>query len=285
MLSSRKRKKGSSKILDTLQRCKEILKEVSEFPESEARFLIEEVTGKHPLLNWEEIGDEDTEKIERLLNLRVRERIPLQYLIGKAYFFDLEFKMREGVFIPRPETEIMIEFLMEKKAREKSFKFLDIGTGCGNIAITVLKHFPNSRGIATDISVGAVKLAKENAHLHGVSDRLSFIVTDGLLGLKGIEFDIIFSNPPYVPSKLINELSPEVRREPRIALDGGERGLSVIEKFIHQGYPLLRNGGMFFLEVGPETYKDSLKLAKKYFIRVEIKRDLDGRPRVLLMEK
>lgn len=272
--------------MDILRRCKGILSGVSDFPESEARIVLEEVFGKSPFLFREKIRDEEIEKLEKLLLLRVGERIPIPYITGKVHFFDLEFKIRERVFIPRPETEIMIETLMDKIESNRDFLFLDIGTGCGNIAITVLKHFKNSKGVAIDISEEALFIARENATRHRVLNRLYFVVGDGAnCPLQLEKFDIILSNPPYIPTNAIEGLSPEVKKEPRIAIDGGVDGLHYVRKFLLEGFKVLKKGGLFLMEIGPETYKGALEFASLHFENEELKRDLCGTPRLLILTK
>jgi len=273
--------------LNILERCKEILSGVSDSPESEAKILIEEVMGKSfNLVYRERMNDEELNKIENFLNLRVKERIPLQYITGKSYFFDLELKIRKGVFIPRPETEVIVDTLLKKKDINEHFLFLDIGTGSGNISITVLKHFEKSRGIATDISKEAISLAKENALMHRVIDRLHFIVMDGLKGLREYEiFDVILSNPPYIPTDVIYKLSPEVKREPKIAINGGRDGMKFIERFLFEGFKILKKKGLFLIEVGPETHQKAFKLAVSLFENVEMIKDFYGKPRVIEMIK
>ena len=202
-------------------------------------------------------------RFHRMIEAR-KTRLPLAYLLGEAPFWEDRFQVDPGVLIPRPETEGIIEnFLREGGfSAGDSFRFLDLGTGSGAIAITIARLFPNAAGAASDISGRALEAASRNAKK---GDRLLFsngakksslspfslqwIQMDGLLGFKKESFDVIFSNPPYVSSKEWESLEPEVKCEPRLALDGGEDGLDFYRRLSRESGALKR-GGSLWVEAG-----------------------------------
>lgn len=195
-------------------------------------------------------------------------REPLQYITGVQEFWSLEFAVSPKALIPRPETELLVEQALARiRATEvspiKGPNILELGTGCGAVAISLAKELAEAHLWATDISAGALELARLNAKRHGVSGRIQFRQGDLWEGLKGhdITFDIILSNPPYVASEHYHELPPEVRNyEPRQALDGGEGGMHYIEKIINGAVAYLRQGGWLILEMAPDQTEEALRL-------------------------
>ena len=183
---------------------------------------------------------------------RRADRIPLQHLLGNTEFYGLPFYTSPDALIPRPETETLVEVILNQLKNGINLRILDIGTGSGIIAITLSKALAESHIIATDISRKALCLASQNAHLNSVSDRISFLQTDLLTPFATPKsFHAIFSNPPYIPSGAIDALQPEVRAcDPRLALDGGCDGLDFYRKIIPASVPLLAPGGLLGLEIG-----------------------------------
>lgn len=215
--------------------------------------------------------------------VRVRKRhTPLAYLLGKTPFWEDEFRVEGGVFIPRPETETLIEAFLETSgfAKEDRFSFLDLGTGSGNIAVTIARVFPNSRGLATDLSEKALALARKNARGLGASEQIQFIQADGLQAFGPGTFDVIFSNPPYVAFRDLASLEPEVHEEPHLALAGGEEGLDFYQK-IFQGLGCLRVGGSLWVEIGWGARERVQAFFKKKFRGVRVSRDLNQIERVV----
>jgi release factor glutamine methyltransferase len=180
-----------------------------------------------------------------------KRRVPLAYLLGKAPFWDDEFEVAEGVLIPRPETETVIEAFLNVGGYTKSdpFRFLDLGTGSGNIAVTIAKLFPRSQGVGSDFSGKALAVAKRNAERLGVSDRMTWVQGSGLEIFGKDRFEVIFSNPPYVASQDLEKLALEVKQEPRLALDGGEDGLDFYRR-IFRDLSCLAPGGSLWVEIG-----------------------------------
>jgi len=216
------------------------------------------------------ITKNDRGHFEEWIRERSEKRIPLAHLIGEWEFFGLPFRVSPDVLIPRPETEFLIERALTRKERT----FLDIGTGSGAIAIALAtKGFS---GIATDTSTKALDIARENAKRNGVTSKITFVEAD--LFAPG-EYELVVSNPPYIPSAEIKTLSPEVRQEPMSALDGGEDGLDLIRKILTATtLPLL-------VEVGAGQSQQITNLAlQSGFRNVQWVQDLAGINRILEAE-
>jgi release factor glutamine methyltransferase len=192
---------------------------------------------------------------------------PLQYITGTQEFWSLSFAVDRRVLIPRPETEIIVEqaILVEKtsKLEDPPIKILDLGTGCGAIAISLAKEIPCASVRATDISEEALGVARLNALKHGLPDRIRFCRGDLWEPLvKGVDkFDMIVSNPPYVSPAEYDHLSPEIRNyEPRQALDGREEGMFYLERIIHGAHDFLNPGGWIILEMAPRQTQKALDI-------------------------
>lgn len=183
----------------------------------------------------------------------VKPHTPLQYVMGKTSFLGLDFKVNEDVLIPRPETEILVYTVIDIANGQGNpaggLKILDLGTGSGCIAISLTKNLDNCKIIASDISEKALDVARENAALNGVSGRIKFVKSDLFNDIKG-RFDIIASNPPYIAKPEFAELQKEVLMEPRVALDGGDDGLSFYRRIAAEAPEHLKNGGYLVMEIG-----------------------------------
>ena len=178
--------------------------------------------------------------------------IPQQYIEGIVNFFGYDFEVTRDVLIPRPETEIAVEEAIACARRfvgHASIDILDLGTGSGNMSISLTKEIKKSKIMASDISERAIELARKNAYVHGVSDRIEFIVSDLFENICAA-FDIIVSNPPYIARDEMASLPPEVLSEPVISLDGGDGGLDVIRVLIAQAARFLKPGGFLVIEIG-----------------------------------
>ena len=181
---------------------------------------------------------------------------PIQYVMGHTEFHGLDFLVDERVLIPRPETEILVDAVVDiiKGARgqgqgSREMRILDLGTGSGNIAIALTKSTPDCRIIASDISEGALEVARLNARRHGVADRIEFVVSDLFDNIKDV-FDVIVSNPPYIARPEFETLQQEVLMEPRVALDGGSDGLDFYKKIIAAGTKHMKPGSHIIFEIG-----------------------------------
>jgi release factor glutamine methyltransferase len=214
---------------------------------------------------------------------------PLQYLLGETEFSGLVFKVSEAVFIPRPETEILVEKSLEllRKRNSLSSRVLDIATGCGNIAVSLAKFFPQAKIYAADISSEAIKIARYNAGLNDVAGRIKFIQSDLFTSyeLRVTSYDIIVSNPPYIPTFQLKNLPPEVKYEPHLALDGQEDGLFYIKKIISDSPQYLKKDGILVIEIGFGQVQAVRKFSEHslYFKRIEIIKDYQGIERVVIL--
>ena len=178
-------------------------------------------------LSYDRPLNEDEVNIYREFIRRRSKSEPLQYIIGKVEFYGLEFNVNPSVLIPRQETEILVETIINSVNKEDNLRILDIGVGSGNITISLAKHLAFSKIIATDINEQALATAKANAELNGVLERINFINHDILTGNLNDEFDIVVSNPPYISQKEFPELKDELKvYEPKNALTDYSDGLS-----------------------------------------------------------
>ena len=220
-----------------------------------------------------------------LINLRLK-KIPVAYLTGAKEFMGLAFAVNEKVLIPRPETEILTEFVGEFLRSRGGGNFLDLGAGSGAIFISILKFVKNSRAIAVDISKDALQVAKFNAEKFHVEDRAEFFCGNLFEPLEGKIFDAIVSNPPYIPTRELETLQEEVRREPRLALDGGADGLNFYRRIISDAPKFLVDGGLLAVEVGLNQAAAVKNLfERENFSDAEIFKDLAGIERVVAARK
>lgn len=199
----------------------------------------------------ESLAESVTARLERIVERRVK-REPLQYILGSWDFMGLEFKVSPHTLIPRQDTEVLVECVM--KELHDGMRILDLCTGTGCILISLLKYSNDCAGTGIDISEDAVKLARENAdRLLGDAVDVTFLAGDLYtpLSRESEGFDIIVSNPPYIPSGVIDTLAPEVRDyEPQLALDGGNDGLDIIRRILDEAFAYLIPGGALFMEIG-----------------------------------
>lgn len=225
--------------------------------------------------------EEQRERFQYLVEERAK-RVPLAYLRGTQEFFGLDFEVSPAVLIPRPETELLVEFALKRLPESEPALFADVGTGSGCIAVTILKHRPQARAIATDLSEEALTVARKNAAQHGVLARVTFVQTETLTGIGG-PLDLIVSNPPYILTGEIAGLQVEVRdREPTLALDGGEDGLRVLRTLAQQGREVLRPGGGLAVEVAMGQAAQVVELFQNsHYTTVNAQNDLAGIPRMV----
>jgi len=219
----------------------------------------------------------------KLLTLREK-RIPIAYILKQKEFFGYNFYVEEGILIPRPETEILVETVLNKIKNLNNLTGIDIGTGSGAICLTLLKEKINLHMICTDISQKATKITLKNAKLLNVEDRAKIIRTDILKGIKA-NVDFIVSNPPYIPREEYEILQPEVKKEPKEALIAEKDGIFFYEKIINQGKHLLKDKGFFAFEVGYNQAQKVANLLTNIGFKTEIYKDLAGINRVVIGEK
>ena len=184
---------------------------------------------------------------------------PIAYILGEKEFWSKKFLVNKGTLIPRPETELLVDKIL-KIYRDKKISILDIGTGSGCIIISLLSSLKNSKGVGIDISKNAISTAEKNALKYKLTKRVKFI-NKSFNNIFSKKFDLIVSNPPYIDSKDMKNLSEDIKRyEPRIALDGGNDGLDLIKKVIYKSKSILKIKGMLALEIGNEQIKKVSKI-------------------------
>lgn len=212
---------------------------------------------------------------------------PLQYITGIQDFFGREFRVTPDVLIPRPETELLVEAALEVVGDAPLI--CDVGTGSGCIAVTLLCEIVTARAVALDKSPAALEVAKLNARDLSVADRAVFVVSDCFESLDSREyqFDLIASNPPYVPAEVVPELQREVRdHEPLVALSPGPDGLSMIRRLLQEAPAFLKQNGHLIMEIGFDQGEKVQSLVDAGVWRLlELRPDLQGIPRILVLQK
>ena len=238
------------------------------------------------------IEGENFEKFSNAIKQRVDKK-PVSYIIQNHQFLNLELKVKPGVFIPRPETEILVQKVFEYISTRltKRFNILDIGTGCGNIPVALAIKSNMVRITAIDKSYEAIELAKENSQLHRVDKKIRFFQFDifnddfNKLRKQTRRLDLVISNPPYISESQLPELPDEIRLfEPMEALNGGKDGLDFVKKIVLMANGLLKYDGRLFIEIGDGQADASKAFASKYF-NASFAKDLNGIQRVLIAEK
>jgi release factor glutamine methyltransferase len=207
---------------------------------------------------------------------------PVQYLTGRRDFYGRVFQVDARVLIPRPETELLVEAVLREVPPGGAPRFLDVATGSGCIAVTLAAERPEASVTATDVDEGCCLLAAANAEAAGVAARVQVRVGDLFAPVSGeAPYDVVVSNPPYVRTGELASLQAEVRREPRLALDGGPEGLTVLARVVDGAFSHLRPGGLLALEIGEEqgaAVRDLLQM--RGYDRVRIEPDLERRDRM-----
>jgi release factor glutamine methyltransferase len=200
------------------------------------------------------------EKYSFAIGRRIK-REPIAYIIGKKEFWSEDFIVNKSTLVPRPETELLIYKIIDLY-KKKKISILDIGTGSGCILITLLKELVHARGLGIDISPKAIKTAKINARNFDLKNRVEFKVFDISKFIIG-KYDLIVSNPPYIPSKDIKNLSKDIINfEPHNALDGGQDGLDLIKKVIYKSNSLIKKQGVLAIEIGNKQYRKVSNILK-----------------------
>ena len=212
-------------------------------------------------------------------------REPVAMIMGVREFWGLDFEVTQDVLVPRPETELIVEEALDGFP-DPPGRVIDVGTGTGCLAIALSKEFASASVVATDISAGALAVARRNATRHGVGDRVRFVRTSFFEGLDAVA-DLIVSNPPYVPESAAPALSPEVvGHEPHAALFGGADGLSAIRDILSTAGRHLSGNGRLILEFGLGQEPEVTALASEAGWRIlRVREDLQGIPRTLVLEQ
>ena len=273
-------------IDNALMSAEEILREsgVAE-PRREAISLLTFATGREKAFVYahpeHELSADDVRTLDAILQRRAA-REPLQYITGRQEFYGREFVVTPDVLIPRPETEMVVEQSIALLKDTSSICEVGVGSGC--IAISILAEVNGAQAVGLDVSPRALAVARRNAERHGVADRLRLVESDVFdrLGRDG-RFDLIVSNPPYVPVRDLDGLQAEVRDfEPVIALTDGGDGLSVVRRIVDQAPMFLVNGGYLLIEIGfDQSERVAGLFSSDIWQRPELLPDLQGIPRLV----
>lgn len=263
-----------------------------ESPRLEARILLAHVLNCEAdgIFTGINISPENMQKVEILLQQRLAHK-PIDKIIGKRAFYKAEFKVNEQVLSPRPDTEILVETALKYMQNTKNPHILDLGTGSGCIIETLLQEIPSATATAVDISADALQIAQENADMLNVSERLSLINADWFETDFPVQindsFDMIVSNPPYIPTDQIAELDTEVKKyDPLLALDGGMSGLDSYRRIAEIAPKLLKDNGYILLEAGigkAAEIRDIFLIAGLQYVATV--RDLSDIERCVIMQK
>lgn len=232
-------------------------------------------------------------ELERIGSMKTRRARgePLQYVIGFTEFLGSRLRVNEDVLIPRPETELLVEKVLDRlKPWGRPLKVLDLCAGSGNIAIVLARHLPQISVTAVDISAEALNVAASNARENGVDKKIRFFCFPAdkfLYDINEESFDLIVSNPPYVPTRQMADLPEDVKREPAIALDGGEDGLDFYRLILKQAGGRLVSGGLLALEIGEDQQASLTGILDVFpvYQNIEFETDLAGKTRYLFMYK
>lgn len=241
-------------------------------------------------VNFELPLSEDELSLMRQYVIRRGNHEPLAYIIGEKAFMRNSFKVTEATLIPRPETELLVESII-KAAKimhsDGDVKILDIGTGSGAIIVSLLDYLPKAKGVGVDISVEALLVAKENSEKIGVKERIGFLRSD-IFSKVPLEkkFDIIVSNPPYIPAADIAGLDRDVQKEPHSALDGGADGLDFYRRICSEAAAHLADDGLLAFEVGINQSEAVQQLClNNGFVKTAVRKDYAGIDRMVFALK
>jgi release factor glutamine methyltransferase len=271
---------------EVLQAARVRLTSTSQYPRRDAELILAHVLGcdQTALLTHPErlLSPVEADQFESLLKRRLASE-PVQYLTGAQEFFGLLFEVTPDVLIPRPETEHLVEAVLERFDREASLRIVDVGTGSGAIAVALAHALPQSRVTALDLYPAALEVARRNAQRHGVIDRVTLRQSDLLAAASAAEFDVVVSNPPYIADG--EKLEPQVANyEPRFALYAGPTGLEAYERLIPQACKVLKPRGWLIMEIG-YGQRPALEALLGGWSEVSFVPDLQGIPRVALAQK
>lgn len=260
-----------------------------ESPKLKSRLLMQYVlnqTRQYIIVNdLNQISKEDEERYFVGIS-KLRADVPLEHITHQREFMKLNFYINENVLIPRQDTEILVEEVINIAKRIKNPKILDLCTGSGAIAVSLAKYLPESEITATDISNKALEIAKKNAKINEVENRITFISSDLFTNIPEEKYDIIVSNPPYIKRNVIETLDEQVRKEPYMALDGGLDGLDFYRKIIKNSYEYLKYHGFLCLEIGFDQKIDVIELIEneEKFENTYSKKDLFDNDRIIITQ-
>lgn len=227
----------------------------------------------------------EVNKAERYLKRRLRGE-PLQYIMGETEFYGVPLLVDERVLIPRPETELLVEWALETIAPLKTPRILDVGTGSGAIAVALAANHPDCEVFAFDKSLNALNLAAGNSRMNDVREQIQFVVGDlfkeDFINSVGSNFDLVACNPPYIATKEMDNLQTEIREyEPRSALTDEADGLQFYRRLVKVVPRLCKDGGWVMVETAELRGHETLKIMQAVLPDAELRNDLAGKPRVV----
>ncbi len=276
-------------IREALRRGSRLLSEAgSEEAALEAELLLAHALNTDRTHLFQRLRDELPPDAEGAFDALVQRRLahePTPYILGHKEFYGLEFEVTPAAIIPRPEPVTLVELVIDRVRAGDLARVADVGVGCGAIAVALATALPGIEVIATDVSPDALALARRNAERHGLAQRIRFLHGD-LLEPLDAPVDVTAANLPYVRSGDFEAAPPEIREhEPRLGLDGGPDGLRLIGRLLRDAAPCLKPGGALFAEIGEGQGKAARALATESFpqARIEVRRDLSGQDRVLVV--
>ena len=259
-----------------------------ELPKLKSRLLMQYVLGQ----NRQYVIVHDDEKLEKNMEekyfaniKKIKEGTPIEHITHQKEFMKLNFYVDSDVLIPRQDTEILVEEVIDIARQINAKKILDLCTGSGAIAVSLAKYLPNVEVTASDISKNALEIANKNAIANEVKDRINFIQSDLFENIIPEKYDIIVSNPPYIKRKEIKKLDAQVKKEPNIALDGGTDGLDFYRSIINDAYLYLKYGGYLCFEIGFDQRKEVQNLIEQnseYYKQTYTKKDLYDKDRIVV---
>ena len=256
-------------------------------PKLKARLLLQYVLKKSRqyliVYDNEEVGKK--EQWEYFVNIdKLAKGVPLQHITHTQEFMKMDFYVDENVLIPRPDTEILVEEVINIAKKMDKPKILDLCTGSGAIAISIAKNVPNAEVYAVDISEKALDVASKNAQR--LEAKVKLIKSDLFKNLKNMKFDIIVSNPPYIKKEDIKFLSEDVQKEPQIALDGGYDGLDFYRKISKQAIDYLKFGSFLCFEIGYDQKEEVTEIIEnlEHYKGTYCKKDLCGNDRIIITQ-
>lgn len=277
-------------IRDIIIKYSDTFKDISDTPRLDTELLLQKALGDvdrlyiHLNLN-KELAQEQETKFIGFAQERLNGR-PIAYIVENREFMGLDFFVKEGVLIPRPDTETLVEEIIEMCKGKRDVSILDIGTGSGAITISLAKYIENSKVMSFDVSEIALEIAKKNSIINGVDEKTEFINSDLFTAISDsdIKFDIIVSNPPYIKKQDIETLHTQVKYyEPYNALEGGDDGLDFYRKITEQGKKYLNTCGILAYEVGHNQAEDVINIMKSNgYKKIYTKKDIQGIDRVVI---
>lgn len=268
----------------------EELSHISDTPKLDIEILLSKALGDVDRLYihlnlHKELTKEQLDSFNKMIQDRLKGR-PIAYIVNNREFMGLDFYVEEGVLIPRPDTEPLVEEVIELVKGKENLKIVDIGTGSGAITVSLAKYIKDCQVYSLDISDKALSIGLKNAISNKVEDKINFIKSNIFSGIedKGLELDVIVSNPPYIRRADIETLHTQVKDyEPYIALEGGEDGLNFYRDITRESVKYLKDKGILAFEVGHDQAEDVSEILKHNgYTNIYTKKDLQGIDRVVI---